>query len=117
MLNDLMVHDERVSIIFSIVCLVACQCCPYSFVSKTLFFLVFLSAPSAVSIIHQVSRTPNSITLSWSQPNQPNGVILDYELQYYEKVRSNKHYKECVTDRRDRTPNWTVTLYYYCSGL
>lgn len=28
----------------------------------------------------------DSITLSWSQPDQPNGVILDYELQYYEKV-------------------------------
>lgn len=36
--------------------------------------------------MHQVSRTVNSITLSWSQPDQPNGVILDYELQYYEKV-------------------------------
>uniref|UniRef100_A0A3Q2EH75 receptor protein-tyrosine kinase n=1 Tax=Cyprinodon variegatus TaxID=28743 RepID=A0A3Q2EH75_CYPVA len=44
------------------------------------------AAPSAVSIIHQVSKTPTSITLSWSQPDQPNGVILDYELQYYEKV-------------------------------
>ncbi|NWI99668.1 EPHB2 protein, partial [Crypturellus undulatus] len=42
-------------------------------------------APSAVSIMHQVSRTVDSITLSWSQPDQPNGVILDYELQYYEK--------------------------------
>uniref|UniRef100_A0A6Q2Y4N7 receptor protein-tyrosine kinase n=1 Tax=Esox lucius TaxID=8010 RepID=A0A6Q2Y4N7_ESOLU len=30
-------------------------------------------------------RTPDSITLSWSQPDQPNGLILDYELQYYEK--------------------------------
>lgn len=45
-----------------------------------------LPAPSAVSIMHQVSRTVDSITLSWSQPDQPNGVILDYELQYYEKV-------------------------------
>ncbi|KAM5162209.1 ephrin type-B receptor 2 isoform 2-T2 [Callospermophilus lateralis] len=44
------------------------------------------AAPSAVSIMHQVSRTVDSITLSWSQPDQPNGVILDYELQYYEKV-------------------------------
>ncbi|KAK7884106.1 hypothetical protein WMY93_027229 [Mugilogobius chulae] len=43
------------------------------------------AAPSAVSIIHQVNRSPSSITLSWSQPDQPNGVILDYELQYYEK--------------------------------
>uniref|UniRef100_A0A8C7JUS2 receptor protein-tyrosine kinase n=1 Tax=Oncorhynchus kisutch TaxID=8019 RepID=A0A8C7JUS2_ONCKI len=32
-----------------------------------------------------VSRTPDSITLSWSQPDQPNGLILDYELQYYDK--------------------------------
>ncbi|KAL2296598.1 hypothetical protein Nmel_015918 [Mimus melanotis] len=44
-------------------------------------------APSAVSIMHQVSRTVDSITLSWSQPDQPNGVILDYELQYYEKLQ------------------------------
>uniref|UniRef100_A0A8C2BBX1 receptor protein-tyrosine kinase n=1 Tax=Cyprinus carpio TaxID=7962 RepID=A0A8C2BBX1_CYPCA len=43
------------------------------------------AAPSAVSIMHQVSRSVDSITLSWSQPDQPNGVILDYELQYYEK--------------------------------
>ncbi|XP_026545599.1 ephrin type-B receptor 2 [Notechis scutatus] len=42
-------------------------------------------APSAISIMHQVSRMVDSITLSWSQPDQPNGVILDYELQYYEK--------------------------------
>uniref|UniRef100_A0A8C8MI62 receptor protein-tyrosine kinase n=1 Tax=Oncorhynchus tshawytscha TaxID=74940 RepID=A0A8C8MI62_ONCTS len=46
------------------------------------------AAPSAVSIMHQVSRTPDSITLSWSQPDQPNGLILDYELQYYDKVKS-----------------------------
>ncbi|NWY68938.1 EPHB2 protein, partial [Erithacus rubecula] len=48
-------------------------------VTRTMF------SPSAVSIMHQVSRTVDSITLSWSQPDQPNGVILDYELQYYEK--------------------------------
>ncbi|KAA8593567.1 hypothetical protein FQN60_009683 [Etheostoma spectabile] len=46
------------------------------------------TAPSTVSIMHQVSRTVDSITLSWSQPDQPNGVILDYELQYYEKDQS-----------------------------
>lgn len=44
------------------------------------------TAPSMVSIMHQVSRTIDSITLSWSQPDQPNGVILDYELQHFEKV-------------------------------
>uniref|UniRef100_A0A665TTS2 receptor protein-tyrosine kinase n=1 Tax=Echeneis naucrates TaxID=173247 RepID=A0A665TTS2_ECHNA len=29
--------------------------------------------------------TMNSFTLSWPQPEQPNGIILDYELRYYEK--------------------------------
>ncbi|GAA6107899.1 ephrin type-B receptor 2b isoform X1 [Tachysurus ichikawai] len=49
------------------------------------FVTLFPLSPSTVSIIHQVSRTVDSITLSWSQPDQPNGVILEYELQYYEK--------------------------------
>ncbi|KAK1799614.1 hypothetical protein P4O66_000378 [Electrophorus voltai] len=53
------------------------------------------ASPSTVSIIHQVSRTVDSITLSWSQPDQPNGVILDYELQYYEKVQ-NEHNSSTV---------------------
>ncbi|CAM4679718.1 unnamed protein product [Leuciscus chuanchicus] len=48
-------------------------------------------APSAVSIMHQVSRAVDSITLSWSQPDQPNGVILDYELQYYEKYTAESN--------------------------
>ncbi|XP_017557999.1 ephrin type-B receptor 1 isoform X1 [Pygocentrus nattereri] len=43
------------------------------------------AAPSMVPIIHQVSSTMRSITLSWPQPEQPNGIILDYELRYYEK--------------------------------
>ncbi|KAJ8264874.1 hypothetical protein COCON_G00139730 [Conger conger] len=47
------------------------------------------AVPSAVSIMHQVSRTVDSITLSWSQPDQPNGVILDYELQHYEKDQTD----------------------------
>lgn len=58
----------------------------YSFLMCFLSFIILSTAPSAVSIMHQVSRAVDSITLSWSQPDQPNGVILDYELQYYEKV-------------------------------
>lgn len=44
------------------------------------------AAPSTVPIMHQVSATMRSITLSWPQPEQPNGIILDYEIRYYEKV-------------------------------
>uniref|UniRef100_UPI00398EEECB ephrin type-B receptor 2 n=1 Tax=Pristiophorus japonicus TaxID=55135 RepID=UPI00398EEECB len=49
------------------------------------------AAPSSISFMHQVSRTVDSMTLSWSQPDQPNGVILDYELQYYEKDQSEQN--------------------------
>ncbi|KAI4589650.1 hypothetical protein MJG53_000699 [Ovis ammon polii x Ovis aries] len=43
------------------------------------------AAPSTVPIMHQVSATMRSMTLSWPQPEQPNGIILDYEIRYYEK--------------------------------
>uniref|UniRef100_A0A670JX22 receptor protein-tyrosine kinase n=1 Tax=Podarcis muralis TaxID=64176 RepID=A0A670JX22_PODMU len=43
------------------------------------------SVPSAVPMMHQVSRTTSSITLSWPQPDQPNGIILDYQLRYFDK--------------------------------
>ncbi|XP_063771604.1 ephrin type-B receptor 1 isoform X3 [Pseudophryne corroboree] len=43
------------------------------------------AAPSTVPIMHQVRATMKSITLSWPQPEQPNGIILDYEIRYYEK--------------------------------
>ncbi|XP_069719762.1 ephrin type-B receptor 5 isoform X2 [Phaenicophaeus curvirostris] len=44
------------------------------------------SVPSAVPMMHQVSRTTTSITLSWPQPDQPNGIILDYQLRYFDKA-------------------------------
>ncbi|KAK1162733.1 ephrin type-B receptor 1 [Acipenser oxyrinchus oxyrinchus] len=43
------------------------------------------AAPSMVPIMHQVSATMKAITLSWPQPEKPNGIIFDYELRYYEK--------------------------------
>ena len=44
--------------------------------------------PSAVPAVHQVSRASNSITVSWPQPDQTNGNILDYQLRYYDQVGS-----------------------------
>ncbi|XP_014828059.1 PREDICTED: ephrin type-B receptor 1-like, partial [Poecilia mexicana] len=49
------------------------------------FAISIFTAPSIVPIMHQISSTMNSFTLSWPQPEQPNGIILDYELRYYEK--------------------------------
>uniref|UniRef100_A0A3Q0RU83 receptor protein-tyrosine kinase n=1 Tax=Amphilophus citrinellus TaxID=61819 RepID=A0A3Q0RU83_AMPCI len=44
------------------------------------------AAPSVVPIMHQVSSTSRSFSLSWPPPEQPNGIILDYEIRYYDKV-------------------------------
>lgn len=48
--------------------------------------LCFLTAPSVVPIMHQVSSTSRSFSLSWPPPEQPNGIILDYEIRFYDKV-------------------------------
>lgn len=44
-------------------------------------------APSAVPTMHLHSSTGNSMTLSWTPPERPNGIILDYEIKYSEKVK------------------------------
>lgn len=48
--------------------------------------LCSLTAPSVVPIMHQVSSTSRSFSLSWPPPEQPNGIILDYEIRFYDKV-------------------------------
>ncbi|KAJ1062988.1 hypothetical protein K5549_005017 [Capra hircus] len=47
--------------------------------------------PSAVPAVHQVSRASNSITVSWPQPDQTNGNILDYQLRYYDQAEDESH--------------------------
>lgn len=63
--------------------------------------------------MHQVSATMRSITLSWPQPEQPNGIILDYEIRYYEKVsqlwphlRPGQHCSESVVSGGHRETGW-----------
>ncbi|KAK1895460.1 Ephrin type-B receptor 5 [Dissostichus eleginoides] len=48
-------------------------------------FTTSQSVPSTVPMMHQLSRAPDSITLSWPQPDRPNGDILEYQLRYYDK--------------------------------
>uniref|UniRef100_A0A7M4FAY0 receptor protein-tyrosine kinase n=1 Tax=Crocodylus porosus TaxID=8502 RepID=A0A7M4FAY0_CROPO len=43
------------------------------------------AAPSQVMMIRQESTGQNSVTLLWQEPDQPNGIILEYEIKYYEK--------------------------------
>ncbi|XP_057406549.1 ephrin type-B receptor 6 isoform X3 [Balaenoptera acutorostrata] len=49
------------------------------------------TVPSAVPAVHQVSRASSSITVSWPQPDQANGDILDYQLRYYDQAEDESH--------------------------
>ncbi|CAG09222.1 unnamed protein product, partial [Tetraodon nigroviridis] len=44
------------------------------------------AAPSPVTVIKKEKTSRNSVSLSWQQPERPNGIILDYEIKYYEKI-------------------------------
>ncbi|XP_044216456.1 ephrin type-B receptor 3-like isoform X3 [Thunnus albacares] len=44
------------------------------------------AAPSAVPTVHLMAATASTMSLSWLPPEKPNGIILDYEIKYHEKV-------------------------------
>uniref|UniRef100_A0A3B3QSF9 Ephrin type-B receptor 3 n=1 Tax=Paramormyrops kingsleyae TaxID=1676925 RepID=A0A3B3QSF9_9TELE len=48
------------------------------------------AAPSAVPTVHLMGATASTMSLSWLPPEKPNGIILDYEIKYREKVSDNR---------------------------
>ncbi|XP_029288691.1 ephrin type-A receptor 8 isoform X2 [Cottoperca gobio] len=50
------------------------------------------AAPSEVLAIRQENTSQNSVSLLWHEPNQPNGVILEYDIKYYEKDNEAQSY-------------------------
>ncbi|XP_063304782.1 ephrin type-A receptor 3 isoform X1 [Pelobates fuscus] len=63
------------------------------------------AAPSPVTVIRKERTSRNSIALSWQEPDHPNGIILDYEVKYYEKQEQETSY----TILRARTTNVTIS--------
>ncbi|XDV51271.1 hypothetical protein PO909_020187, partial [Leuciscus waleckii] len=50
------------------------------------------AAPSQVMAVRQENASQNSVILFWHEPAQPNGVILEYDIKYYEKDREQTSY-------------------------
>ncbi|XP_051967310.1 ephrin type-A receptor 8-like isoform X2 [Xyrauchen texanus] len=50
------------------------------------------AAPSQVMAIRQENASQNSVILFWHEPAQPNGVILEYDIKYYEKDNEQQSY-------------------------
>uniref|UniRef100_A0AAQ5YQ09 Ephrin type-A receptor 7 n=1 Tax=Amphiprion ocellaris TaxID=80972 RepID=A0AAQ5YQ09_AMPOC len=61
---------------------------PYAMVNIT----TNQAAPSEVLAIRQENTSQNSVTLMWHEPDQPNGVILEYDIKYYEKDNEEQSY-------------------------
>ncbi|RMC13917.1 hypothetical protein DUI87_09000 [Hirundo rustica rustica] len=50
-----------------------------------------IQAPSPVSTVKKGKITKNSISLSWQEPDRPNGIILEYEIKYFEKDQETSY--------------------------
>lgn len=61
---------------------VKARCLLFSFVC----LFVFPIAPSSIALVQAKEVTRYSVALAWLEPDRPNGVILEYEVKYYEKV-------------------------------
>ncbi|XP_043557132.1 ephrin type-A receptor 3 isoform X3 [Chiloscyllium plagiosum] len=62
------------------------------------------AAPSLVTVIKKERTSRNSISLSWQEPEHPNGIILDYEVKFYEKQEQETSY----TIMRSKGTNVTI---------
>ncbi|XP_050006243.1 ephrin type-A receptor 5 isoform X8 [Alexandromys fortis] len=48
-------------------------------------------APSPVTNVKRGKIAKNSISLSWQEPDRPNGIILEYEIKYFEKDQETSY--------------------------
>uniref|UniRef100_A0A8C1P3P4 receptor protein-tyrosine kinase n=1 Tax=Cyprinus carpio TaxID=7962 RepID=A0A8C1P3P4_CYPCA len=59
------------------------------------------AAPSSVTTIQAKDITRHAVSLAWQQPERPNGVILEYEVKYYEKDQNERSYRIMKTSSRN----------------
>ncbi|XP_076832908.1 LOW QUALITY PROTEIN: ephrin type-A receptor 4 [Brachyhypopomus gauderio] len=58
------------------------------------------AAPSTVTSVQSKDVTRDTLTLFWHEPEKPNGVILEYEVKYYEKEQNERSYRIVKTASR-----------------
>ncbi|XP_078233784.1 ephrin type-A receptor 5 isoform X3 [Pogona vitticeps] len=49
------------------------------------------AAPSPITNVKKGKVAKNSISLSWQEPDRPNGIILEYEIKYFEKDQETSY--------------------------
>ncbi|KAM9355474.1 ephrin type-A receptor 7 isoform 2-T2 [Pholidichthys leucotaenia] len=63
------------------------------------------AAPSQVSEVIKEKVQQRSVQLSWQEPHQPNGVITEYEIKYYEKDQKDRIYSTVRSKSTSATVN------------
>uniref|UniRef100_A0A669DD92 Ephrin type-A receptor 7 n=1 Tax=Oreochromis niloticus TaxID=8128 RepID=A0A669DD92_ORENI len=63
------------------------------------------AAPSQVSEVIKERVQQHSVHLSWQEPQQPNGVITEYEIKYYEKDQKDRIYSTVRSKSTSATVN------------
>ncbi|KPP77503.1 ephrin type-A receptor 7-like [Scleropages formosus] len=63
------------------------------------------AAPSQVSEVIKERVQQRSVQLSWQEPEQPNGVITEYEIKYYEKDQKDRIYSTVKSKSTSATVN------------
>ncbi|TKS79993.1 Ephrin type-A receptor 4-A [Collichthys lucidus] len=76
---------------------------------------VTVTTNQAVSSIQATDVTRHSLSLAWQQPDRPNGVILEYEVKFYEKDQKERSYRIMRTFSRsvDVTGLNPLTVYVF----
>uniref|UniRef100_A0A672RRI1 receptor protein-tyrosine kinase n=1 Tax=Sinocyclocheilus grahami TaxID=75366 RepID=A0A672RRI1_SINGR len=49
------------------------------------------TTPSPVTVVKKGKTAKNSISVSWQGPDRPNGIILEYEIKYFEKDQETSY--------------------------
>uniref|UniRef100_A0A6I8SVK8 Ephrin type-A receptor 6 n=1 Tax=Xenopus tropicalis TaxID=8364 RepID=A0A6I8SVK8_XENTR len=62
-------------------------------------------APSLIGMVRKDWASQNSIALSWQEPDYPKGLIVDYEIKYYEK----EHEQLSYSSTRSKAPSVIIT--------
>ncbi|KAJ8256258.1 hypothetical protein COCON_G00184100 [Conger conger] len=58
------------------------------------------ATPSPVAVLQVQDITRHTVSLAWQEPEWPNGVILEYEVKYYEKEQKERSYRIVKTASR-----------------
>uniref|UniRef100_A0A8C2KMP6 receptor protein-tyrosine kinase n=1 Tax=Cyprinus carpio TaxID=7962 RepID=A0A8C2KMP6_CYPCA len=69
----------------------SCQCEQGYFRTESDPTNMACTTPSPITVVKKGKTAKNSIAVSWQEPDRPNGIILEYEIKYFEKDQETSY--------------------------